>query len=474
MRVRLPNDFDPRPYQRRAFAYFDGGGTRACTVWPRRAGKDVGAMHHTAKAMHQEKGLYWHIYPTSEQGRKVIWRGMARGGRRIMEWVFPKEIRKFPREWNPQGEMVVELKCGSVWSLMGSDKMDIVGAGPTGVCLSEFALAKPTTWDLIRPMLRESAGRWAWIFSTPRGRNHLHKVYEQARLPGSGWFADLQTALTVGLTYASTRRPGVEIGPEEMMEEEKAEGMPQELIEQEYLCSFEAALVGSYWGVALAFLASHGGLQPFTTDGDNVFTAWDLGRSDDTAVWWWRFGNGGGVEVLDHYASHGEDVPHYFGVLEERAKTHGWTYRRHFLPHDARAKTLASKQSVLEQFLSKYGASAVAIAPHLDLDDGIKAARRLLLNDTTRIHPRCSMLADPAKDCDGVEALRAYHRQWDEERRAFRESPVHDWASHTADAFRYLAVSVEVARALVPKPVSPPVQLRTNLPTFDQFWSQHR
>lgn len=469
MNIRLPNDFSPRAFQQRAYAYFDGGGTRACTVWPRRAGKDVGAMHHTAKAMHQAKGLYWHIYPTAEQARKVIWRGMAAGGRRIMEWVFPKAIRKFPREWNPQGEMVVELKCGSVWSLMGSDKMDIVGAGPTGVCLSEFALAKPTTWDLIRPMLRESSGRWAWIFSTPRGRNHLHKVYEQARQAGSGWFADLQTALTVGLTYASTRRPGAEIGPVEMMDEERLEGMPQELIEQEYMCSFEAALVGSFWGTALSLLASRGGLAPFTHDAEDVFTGWDLGRTDDTVIWWWRFGPMG-VEVLDHYASHGQDVEHYFGVLEERAKTHGWKYRRHFLPHDARARTLASKVSVLDQFLSKFGTGLVAMAPHLDLDDGIKAARSLLLKEGTRIHPRCSMLADPARDCDGVEALRAYHRQWDEERRAFRESPVHDWSSHTADAFRYLSVSVEMARSMLPTRPLPRPPLNTALPTLDQLW----
>lgn len=428
-------------------------------------------MHHTAKAMHQEKGLYWHIYPTSEQGRKVIWTGMARDGRRIMEWVFPKSIRRFPREWSPQGEMVVELKCGSVWRLMGSDKMDIVGAGPKGVLLSEFALAKPTTWDLIRPMLRESRG-WAWIFSTPRGRNHLYKVYEQAQRQDSGWFADLQTALTVGLTYASTRRPGVEVGPEEMMAEELAEGMPQELVDQEYLCSFEAALVGSYWGVALAALSKRGGLQSFEADGDNIFTNWDLGRSDDTAIWWWRHG-AAGVEVLDHYASHGQDTEHYFNVLEERASRHGWRYRRHFLPHDARARTLAARVSVLDAFLSKYGSSLVAIAPELSLDDGIKAARRLLLAEGTRIHPRCSNLADPARDCDGIEALRAYHRAWNEERKAFSETPVHDWSSHTADGFRYLAVSVEVARGMLPprpqaKPPPPPVALRT--PTLDELW----
>lgn len=438
-------------------------------------------MHHTAKAMHEQRGLYWHIYPTAEQGRKVIWTGMARDGQRIMEWVFPKAIRKSPREWSPQGEMVVELKCGSVWRLMGSDKMDIVGAGPKGVLLSEFALAKPTTWDLIRPMLRESRG-WAWIFSTPRGRNHLHKVYEQARQPGSGWFADLQTVLTVGLTYASTRRPGTEIGPEEMMAEELAEGMPQELIDQEYLCSWSAANVGSFYGILLGLLEARGGIGvPFASSGDEVFTSWDLGRADDAVIWWWRLREGSTqeaprVDVLDHYAHSGTDTEHYFQVLEERAARYGWKYRKHWLPHDARAKTMATKQSVMEQFVARYGVGAVGIAPNIDLDEGIRAFRWLLQKDV-RFHPRCSEVADPL-DCDGVEALRAYHRTWDDERKCFSQAPVHDWSSHTADAGRYMAVVVKMAELMTrerrePRPPPPPPVIPTR-PTMDQLWQSHR
>jgi hypothetical protein len=469
MRVVLPNRFEPRPYQRAAMRYFDNGGKRAITVWHRRAGKDLTAMHQACKAAHQEKGLYWHIFPTAEMARKMIWTGFTKSGDRIMEQVFPKAIRKSPREWAPQGEMVVELKCGSVWRMIGSDNADTVGAGPKGVVFSEFALAKPTAWDLIRPMLRESGG-WAWFITTPRGANHAKTLYEQAT-PESGWYRDTQTVDTTGLKYASNRRPGVDIGAAEMMEEERLEGMPDELIAQEYRCDWNAANVGSFYGTLLVGLASRGSVGlAFDSLPDGINTAWDLGRADDTAIWWWRRDGSGRRQVLDHYASHGHDLEHYFSVVEQRAKEHGWQYAKHWLPHDARAKTLATRRSVMEQCLERWGPSRVALVPELSFLDGIQATRRLLQADI-QIHPRCSKVATP-RDCDGVEALRSYHREWDAERKCFRETAVHDWSSHTADAFRYLAVVDDMIEASIPKP--PPREVDTRMPTFDEAYGALR
>lgn len=444
MRVEIPNGFTPRAYQKKAMAWFDRGGKRAYTVWHRRGGKDLTAMHQSCKMAHKRKGAYWHIFPTAEQGKKAIWEGFTKDGERIMEQVFPASIRKSPRAFTPNGEMIVELKCGSIWRLMGSDKMEVVGGGPMGVVFSEYALAKPKTWDLIRPMLRENDG-WAWMITTPRGRNHAHKLFEMAR-KDSAWFCDLKTLY-------DTRA----YDPESTIAEERASGMPEELIAQEYLCDFNAANVGSFYGAQLAELDIRGGLGAvFEAAGkDDIFTSWDLGKADDTAIWWWRPGPGG-VDILDHYASHGEDLPHYFQVLASRAERHGWKYRKHWLPHDARAKTLATKVSVLDQFLTEYGAGSVAMVPDMLLKDGIQATRKLLGHPGTRIHARCALIEN-AKDCDGIEALRAYHREWDDEQKCFREKPVHDWSSHTADSARYMATVAEVAGHLVRKP-APPVE----------------
>jgi len=319
----------------------------------------------------------------------------------------------------------VELKNGSIYRLVGSDKMEVVGAGPAGVLFSEYSLAKPKTWDLVRPMLRERDG-WAWFNFTPRGKNHAWQLYEMARKDPT-WFCDLQTLY-------DTRA----YDPEQTIAEERASGMPEDLINQEYLCDFNAANVGSFWGAAVAQLEKRGGLCAFTPSGvDDVFTVFDLGKTDDTAIWWFR-PHAGGFDVLDHYASHGEEVSHYFAVLDERAERHGWRYRRFWLPHDARAKTLAARTSVQDQFMSKYP-GRVSIVPDMLVRDGIDAGRALLLAPGTRIHARCSEVSGP-KDCDGVEALRAYHREWDDEGKCFRQRPVHDWSSHTADGWRYMAV----------------------------------
>jgi quercetin dioxygenase-like cupin family protein len=231
--------------------------------------------------------------------------------------------------------MVVTLKNGSIWRLLGSDKMEVVGAGPVGVVFSEFALAKPRTWDLIRPMLRENEG-WAWMITTPRGKNHAFKLYEMARKDPK-WFCDLKTLI-------ETRA----YDPDETIAEERASGMPEELIEQEYLCSFTAANVGAFWGAALAQLEKRGGVCAFESGKDDVFTSWDLGKTDDTAIWWWRVREDGGIDVLDHYASHGENLEHYWSVIRSRARTHGWVYRQHFFPHDAAADTLVSQQTIIE------------------------------------------------------------------------------------------------------------------------------
>lgn len=443
--VTIPNGFAPRPYQRRAMRWFDNGGKRAITVWHRRAGKDLTALHQTCKMMHQRKGAYWHIFPTAEQGRKAIWEGFTKDGIRTLEQVFPASIRKSPRAFSPNGEMVVELKCGSIWRLLGSDKMEVVGAGPMGVVFSEFALAKPRTWDLVRPMIRENDG-WAWMITTPRGKNHAKKLYDLARVDPK-WFCDIKS-------LHDTRA----YDPEATIAEERASGMPEELIAQEYGCDFTAANVGSFYGVLLAALEARGGLDAFESEQDNVFTTWDLGKADDTVCWWWRPNRNGGVDVLDHYASHGEDLEHYFAVVDTRAEKHGWKYRKHWLPHDARAKTLATKVSVQEQFATRFGSGKVAIGPQLTIKDGITAVRRVLLR-ATRIHPRCSNVAGP-KDCDGVEALRAYRREWDDEDKCFSETPVHDWSSHTADGFRGMALVPEVVEMLVrTEPPKPPVKI---------------
>ena len=428
VRVSLPNGFVPRPYQRRFMGHLDNGGKRAVWVVHRRGGKDLTALHQTCKMAHLRKGAYWHIFPTAEQGKKAIWEGFTRTGERIMEQVFPAAIRKGPRAFTPNGEMIVELKCGSIWRLMGSDNMEVVGAGPMGVVFSEFALAKPKTWDLVRPMLRENDG-WAAFITTPRGRNHAWKLFTMAQ-QDSGWFCERQTLW-------DTRA----YDPEQTIAEERASGMPEPLIQQEYFCDFTAALVGAVFGDLVEQLEARGGASEFEHGNDGVFTSWDLGISDSTAIWWWRVRDTG-VEFVDHYEAHGKPLSHFFDIIDERS----YQYVKHWLPHDANARTLVTGSSVVDQFRARYGNGAVAIGPSLSLLDGIQAGRWLLQQPGTRFHSRCH---------DGLEALRAYHYEYNEDTKNFTRKPLHDWSSHTSDAYRYAAVVARVARSQLPREPEP-------------------
>lgn len=454
MVVELPNRFTPRPYQVGPMRYLDThpNGKAVC-VWPRRAGKDLTFMHQTVKMAHRRKGTYWHVYPTSEQGRRSIWTEFTKDGDRIMEQVFPKEIRKKPVDWAPNAEMVVELKCGSIWRLMGSDKLEVVGAGPVGVVFTEYALAKPTTWDFVRPMIREREG-WAAFVSTPRGKNHLWKEWEVAGKDPNAW-RDLRTI------YQTNH-----MDPDKTIDEERAAGMPEALIRQEYLCDWTAANIGSVYGELIEVLEKGGAVEDYEPNEPRVFTSWDLGgagaKGDATAVWIWA-ATPQGVDLLDYFEGTGKPLSYYHDEIDRKLAALRVHAIRHWLPFDATNMNLTGS-SVLEQCIERWGQNMVALTPRRGLLDGIQAVRWLLQREV-RIHPRCNQ---------GLEALKAYHYEWDEERKVFGNQPMHDWSSHCADAFRYLACvarfSDEVSRP-APKPKAPDFTAR---PTLNQMIDDYR
>jgi phage terminase large subunit len=232
--VLLPNEWRPRRHQRRLWEYLGGGGKRAVAVWHRRAGKDSTAINWTAVAAHQRIGTYWHMLPTETQGRRVIWDGVDGSGRRLIDQAFPRELRAATRHIR----MTLELNCGSVWQVVGSDNYDrLVGANPVGVVFSEWSLTDPRAWDYVRPILAENGG-WAAFIYTPRGKNHGFDLYDLARHHGD-WFAEKLTVEDTGILT-----PQVIAG-------ERSSGMSEALIQQEYFCSFEAASDGSYYGKLL-------------------------------------------------------------------------------------------------------------------------------------------------------------------------------------------------------------------------------
>lgn len=218
--------------------------------------------------------------------------------------------------------------------------------------------------------------------------------------------------------------------------------------------------IGSVYGDLMANLEQRGAILNFTHPRDGVFTNWDLGFTDATGIWFWRVNEHGVADVIDHYEAHGKPLSHYFDVIDSR----GYDYVKHWLPHDARAKTLATGSSILDQFLSKNGAGKVAIGPELSLLDGIQASR-WLLEQPVRFHERCGQ---------GLEALKEYRYEWDEETRAFSRRPLHNFASHSADAFRYLALVVKHSELVTRKKPEPDTTIGPLTYTLNDLRAERR
>jgi phage terminase large subunit len=418
--VEIPHRWQPRPYQLKAWRALAHGTKRAALVWHRRAGKDLLLLNFTITQAAQRVGVYWHVFPTAKQGRKILWDGVTKDGRLFLDH-WPRALIASRNE----SEMKIKTRDGSVWQIVGSDNYTdaLIGGNPMGIVFSEYALQNPSCWHYLRPILAENDG-WAAFAYTPRGNNHGHDLFEMAR-GNPQWFCE---RLTVADTGAITQSA---------IEEERRAGMPDELIEQEFFCSFEAALVGAYYGKQMREALDTGRIanvphEPLL----EVETWWDLGLDDATAIWFVQR-SAREVRVIDYYENSGEALPHYAKVLSEKP----YRYARHLLPHDAQVRELGTGKSRLEVLTSllKNADTRLVVVPSLSVEDGINAVRTIL--------PRTWF--DLARCKRGIEALRQYQREWDDARKTFRESPLHDWTSHAADAFRYGALMAKDAPAFV-------------------------
>lgn len=421
--VGLPHNWYTRPYQDPLWRYLAGGGTRAVAVWHRRSGKDDIALHWTATAAMTRVGTYWHMLPQANQARKAIWDAInPRTGRRRIDDAFPAEIRETTRDQ----DMLIRFKSGSTWQVLGSDNYNaLVGSPPVGVVFSEYALADPNAWAFLRPILAENGG-WALFISTPRGRNHLYRLYEFAR-QDADWFGQL---LTVEDTGAIPR----EIVDRERRElaAERGDDEAENVVNQEYFCNFDAAIPGSYYGKLIARLEADGYITDLPHDPRlPVVTAWDIGVGDSTAIWFIQQTRHA-VHVIDYYENSGVGADHYARVVKDK----GYTYDGHYLPHDADAREWGNNATSRVAILQGLGVKPCRILPRSSIDDRINAARILL--------PRCRF---DARKCErGLDALRQYRKVWDEKLRTFKASPLHDWTSHGADAFGYLAQGLREPR----------------------------
>ena len=411
--VELPNGWDPRTYQLKAWDHLSKGGLRAVLVWHRRAGKDSLSLNRTCVAAHEKVGAYLHMLPEAAQARKAIWLAVDKQGRRVIDQAFPVALRKRTVD----NEMFIEFKNGSTWQVAGSDNFNsLVGTNYRGVVFSEYSVGNPAAWDYLRPILLENGG-WAMFIYTPRGRNHGFRLFNMAKA-NADWFAEL---LTVNDTLI--------ISPEQI-QAERDSGMDDDMIEQEYFCSWEGVRQGSIFGAVLAQARKAGRIGVYPYDPRfAVNTFWDIGHADTTAVLFHQQVQGIDRFIHGHEAA-GEDIPYFVRYLRDR----NYLYGKHYLPHDCKNTTLAAKsnplgKNVWDQLLS------------LGVRDLVKVDRTpekwTTINLTrTRLATACF----DEKGCEkALDALESYHKKWNEATRSYSNEPVHDWSSNYADALQQWA-----------------------------------
>lgn len=274
MNLTIPNEWVPRTYQQPLYDNVGYGKAfqHASVIWHRRAGKDSTMLNLTAREMFTRVGTYWHLFPEQAQARKAIWNGIDAAGRRIIDQVFPPAIRARKSEQ----EMLIELVNGSIWQLAGSDNYDsLVGSNPVGVCYSEYALSNPTARDYIRPILLENGG-WELFNTTPRGRNHAYELHMLAQ-QNQHWFDQVLTIRDTGRLT------------EEDMDAERANGMPESKVQQEYYCSFEAETEEQFIPSQHVVDARH--REPMPEVDDPIVLGVDVARfGDDKTVIYARHG----------------------------------------------------------------------------------------------------------------------------------------------------------------------------------------
>jgi len=410
--ITLPYNFEPRDYQLPLLSALDQGKKRLVCVWHRRAGKDKTLINIIAKKMLGRVGAYYYFFPTYNQGRKVIWNGMDRNGFKFINHI-PIPLRK--RVDNQQ--MLIETINGSIFQVVGTDNIDsVVGTNPVGNVFSEYSLQNPRAWDFVRPILAENGG-WAIFNYTPRGNNHGKTLFDMASSDPEHWFCQK-------LTVDDTKAINPEILEQERQEIIKKDGNDAHFM-QEYYCSFEVPLQGAYYGNQLMVAEKEGRITNVPWEPTlKVNTYWDLGIGDATAIWFEQT-VGHEVRIIDYYENSGESLGHYIKYLQSKP----YVYGEHFAPHDIEVRELSSGKSRLET-ARELGIN-FRIQPKLPIDDGIDAVRNIL--------PRCWF--DKERTERGLNALKSYHKEWDEDNKVYRSRPEHDWSSHGADAFRGLGVS---------------------------------
>lgn len=382
-------------------------------VLHRRAGKTVCAVNEIIdRALRCDKRNPQYAYV-----------GVTYGSVKRIAWDMMKNFTEFiPGAETNEQDMTVKIPRPAIGDtiklmLLGSENPGAIrGIYLDGVVLDEYAECHPDVWNqVIRPALSDRAG-WAIFTSTPKGYNHFYEMAKISKVEPGWMFFELKASQS-------------KILPPDELRAARTSGMSEEEYEQEYECSFGAALIGSYYGKQIKKAEDEKRITRVSYDrAVPVETYWDLGIGDTTSIWFIQ-NVAREYHVIDHLEASGAGLDYFVKQLKEKE----YIYYEHVLPHDAGARELGTGKTREETLKDYWPGIRTRILPRQDVDDGIHSVRMLF--------DRCWFDAEKCKR--GIDALRSYEKKWDAKQKIFSVKPLHNWASHSADAFRTFAMGVE-------------------------------
>lgn len=374
----------------------------------RRGGKDVTAFNWCVMQLLLNPGwTAFHILPTYSQAKKVIWDSSTNDGKRILDYI-PKEIIEAK---NGQ-EMKIRFTNGSMYQLIGSDNIDsLVGSNPKIIIFSEYAIQSPAAWAYLNPILEVNKG-YAIFISTPRGKNHFYDLVTKAKT-NPKWFCEVLSVKDTGV-----------LSEEDLKSIQEDNGFSDEHMQQEYYCSFNRGIEGSYYGRIIEKSREEERIcnVPYNPRSP-VHTAFDLGYGDSTSITFWQE-VGGELRIIDFYENHGENLAHYVKKLQEKP----YVYGTHYFPHDGGSGSLQTGRT-MQDIAWELGIKTTVLEREKDVQVGIEAVRTML--------SMCYI--DQTKCAYLIKCLENYHKKYNEKTQSYSETPYHDWTSHAADSVRMMA-----------------------------------
>lgn len=409
----MPDRIIEIPYSPRSvfLPYHNRSQRWACIVAHRRFGKTVGTLNDLIKRAilcTKKEPRFAYIAPFYAQAKDVVWSYLRH------------YTSGFPDIKVSESELFVEFPHnGARIRLYGAENYDRMrGIYLDGVVIDEPADMSPRAWpEVIRPALSDRLG-FATFIGTPKGKDAFYQIHKQA-IGDPEWYSLVLKSSETGVIAA----PELESAKRSMTEEQ---------YQREFEVNFDAPVPGAYYAREMLQMRKEGRYCRVPhTQGQAVHTFWDLGVDDATAILMAQF-EGREIRIIDSIEGSGEGIAYYLGQLRERSNALGYSYGSHFWPHDGNQRELMSGLSRAES-ARKLGLN-VTVLPQHPLSGGIESTRKVL--------SRC--LIDSKQAINLMSSLEAYTKEYVEERGVFREKPLHNWASHMADAMRYLSCAVEM------------------------------